>query len=131
MNKKLEQLKNKKKKGFTLIELIVVIAILAILAAIAIPAYNGLRKESAQAVANSNARSVYTAATAYVAVKNGSASSPIDKKQLETIAKFDAGTTEATATVKDGVVDSATWKGTVNGKTWTGIYKAGGSSSAS
>lgn len=129
MNKKLEQLKNKKKKGFTLIELIVVIAILAILAAIAIPAYNGLRKQSATAVANSNAQSVYTAATAYVAVNNSASSSyAVDKNKLNTIAQFDAGTTDASATVKDGVVDSATWKGTVNGTPYESKYAAGSAS---
>lgn len=42
----MNKLRNKKLKGFTLIELIVVIAILAILAAIAIPKY----KESRQKV---------------------------------------------------------------------------------
>ena len=37
---------NRKRKGFTLIELVVVVAILAILLAIAIPAYAGYRERA-------------------------------------------------------------------------------------
>ena len=37
---------NKKKKGFTLIELIIVIAIIAILAAIAIPNFLSIQRKS-------------------------------------------------------------------------------------
>lgn len=55
-------------KGFTLIELIVVLAILVVLAAIALPTFNGLIAESKTAVANANARTVYTAAKAYKAM---------------------------------------------------------------
>lgn len=129
MNKKLEQLKNKKKKGFTLIELIVVIAILAILAAIAIPAYNGLRKQSAQAVAKSNAQSVYTAATAYVATQgNTSGTTTINNGGLSSIATFDAGTKSYNASVKDGVVTQATWVGNINGTEYTSKYAAGSAS---
>ncbi|MGL5069099.1 MAG: pilus assembly FimT family protein [Sarcina sp.] len=40
------KLKNKKKKGFTLIELIVVLAVLAIIALIAIPNFNKIRENS-------------------------------------------------------------------------------------
>jgi type IV pilus assembly protein PilA len=42
--------KNKKRKGFTLIELIVVIAILAILAAVAVPNFIGLTNKATTAV---------------------------------------------------------------------------------
>lgn len=59
---------NKKKKGFTLIELIVVIAILAILAAIAIPLYNSSRTKSANTAHNSNVRILEGAA--YNAITN-------------------------------------------------------------
>ena len=63
--------KRKSKKGFTLIELIVVIAILVVLAAIALPTFNGLIEQSKVAVAEANARTVYTAAVAYLAMNPG------------------------------------------------------------
>ena len=59
---------NKKKKGFTLIELIVVLAILAIIAALAIPSFRGLKAEATQSIADANARTVYTAAQACLAM---------------------------------------------------------------
>lgn len=58
----------KRKKGFTLIELIVVLAILAIIAALAIPSFNGLKADARQSVADANARTVYTAAQACIAM---------------------------------------------------------------
>lgn len=42
----LKRLENKKKKGFTLIELIIVIAIIAILAAIAVPKFGQIAKNA-------------------------------------------------------------------------------------
>lgn len=38
---------NKKKKGFTLIELIIVLAVMAIIAAIAVPSYNAIKEHAA------------------------------------------------------------------------------------
>lgn len=43
-----KSLVNKKKKGFTLIELIIVLAVMAIIAAIAVPSYNAIKENSAK-----------------------------------------------------------------------------------
>ncbi len=66
--KRLKRLKSK--KGFTLIELIVVLAILVVLAAIALPTFSGLIAESKQKTADANARTVYTAAKAYLVIND-------------------------------------------------------------
>lgn len=56
---------NKKRKGFTLIELIVVIAILAILAAVAIPQFFSLIDRANQATLVANAAEVANAINVY------------------------------------------------------------------
>lgn len=58
---------NKKKKGFTLIELIIVIAIIAILAAIAIPNFLGIQRKSKVKADIASAKNIYDVTSALVA----------------------------------------------------------------
>ncbi len=60
-------LENKKKKGFTLIELIVVIAIIAILAAIAIPNFLSIQRKSRVKADVATAKTIYDATSALIA----------------------------------------------------------------
>lgn len=60
-------LANKKKKGFTLIELIVVIAIIAILAAIAIPNFLSIQRKSRVKADVATAKTIYDATSALIA----------------------------------------------------------------
>ncbi|EJT6665025.1 prepilin-type N-terminal cleavage/methylation domain-containing protein [Clostridium perfringens] len=58
---------NKKKKGFTLIELIIVIAIIAILAAIAIPNFLSIQRKAKIKADVASAKTIYDAASTAVA----------------------------------------------------------------
>ena len=60
-------LRNKKKKGFTLIELIIVIAIIAIIAAIAIPKFGEVRKNANKNADIANAKQIQGAVSMVIA----------------------------------------------------------------
>lgn len=119
MLEKLTSMRTSKKKGFTLIELIVVIAILAILAMIAVPAYNGLKEDSANQVAISNARTAYTA---YKAVE-ATGKEPTSANVAAMLGEDMTGTVTVIATDNGGGVQ---WSGEINGKTVTATYTKDG-----
>lgn len=62
-----EMVKNRKKKGFTLIELIIVIAIIAILAAMAIPKFSAVRQSANIKTDIASAKNIQTAAATLLA----------------------------------------------------------------
>ncbi|MZK51677.1 prepilin-type N-terminal cleavage/methylation domain-containing protein [Clostridium beijerinckii] len=69
IKKKMSQISEKKKKGFTLIELIIVIAIIAILAAIALPKFGAAKHNADVAADQANAKIIATAVA--TAIANG------------------------------------------------------------
>ena len=69
---------NRKKKGFTLVELVIVIAILGILALYAIPKYQGVIKEARSSEARAQLGSVRSALGIYYAKNHGKYPAALD-----------------------------------------------------
>lgn len=70
LEKRIQEVHKKSKKGFTLVELVVVIAILGILAGIAIPRYIEMQEEAKGAKVMADMSAIESAASVF-AVKNG------------------------------------------------------------
>jgi type IV pilus assembly protein PilA len=129
-------LKNRKKKGFTLIELIVVIAILGILAAVLIPKFTGFQDKARSTQALTDAKQIATAADSLIAEgkttydADGTSSSILfaDADILKIAgsdikAKVAPASGTATATITGGAITSEhftfTYTVTINSKNFT------------
>ena len=111
LNKKLQQLTNKKKKnGFTLVELLIVVVILGILSGVAIPNLIAQRDKAKVGAANSSASALMTACE--IAITNDAdVAADADVTRLVAAAPSDAAA-KVTATVTAPDVCSATVTGT-------------------
>lgn len=78
-------IKNKKKKGFTLIEMVAVVAIIGILAAILVPKITGYIREAKKTEVIQQARNIVQAYETYKMKNNMTASTTIEAQKLEDI----------------------------------------------
>jgi prepilin-type N-terminal cleavage/methylation domain-containing protein len=77
---KIDQIRDTRSSGFTLIELMVVVAIIGILSAIAVPNYIALRTRAYEASAKTNMHSVHLAVEEYATLSGGLYPGDLDTK---------------------------------------------------
>lgn len=126
----LKNLKNNKKKGFTLVELIVVLVILAILAALLIPALTGYIDKAKEKQITAETRQVVMAAQtladeAYA--KNVNATIKIVESTSSTSSDVEITKTDVLKLAEvSGTIGDVTFDTTTKGKIATLVYSNGG-----
>lgn len=119
----MEKMRNRKKKGFTLIELIVVIVILGILAAVLIPRFGGFTDKARSSQMLVNAKQV---ATAYdILISEGKTPTAAD---IVKVAGQDIVASELSGLSIDGTTNRGlfTYTKTLNGKVFTATRASNG-----
>lgn len=99
LNKKSE-LAQKKKKGFTLVELIIVIAIIAVLAAVAIPKFGQITKNANIKADIANAKNLHGIAAQYIA-EEGNFTAANSNINSSIVSKVDGGKIPTSKVYKD------------------------------
>ena len=116
---------NKKRKGFTLIELVIVIAILGILAMFAVPKYQGLVREARSAEARAQLGTVRSALSIYYAKNHGKFPASIDGSLFSegTVPYVEITDTAGNVLKNNNVAGAATCNGDgiVQGSETTGV----------
>ena len=113
----LRRIRNRKSKGFTLIELMIVVAIIGILAAIAIPNFLNMRKKAMSTEAKSNLGNLRTMEEAYrmeygsytASLTNLDYIQPAGARYSYTVAAAGANDCTLVADGQVSPVDSETW----------------------
>ena len=144
----LKNLKNNKKKGFTLVELIVVLVILAILAALLIPALTGyIDKAKNKSVIAETRQAVMAAQTLYdeeyAKIKAGGtvtleSTGNFKKAEIEKLAELDSGTVKSVTVANNKISEleydngqkKCTYKPAAKANNTDGDYNVGASTTS-